>query len=343
MDKDMYILGIETSCDETAASIVKNGHEIVSNVVASQIQSQQRFGGVVPEIASRHHVEQITLVIEEALAVADLEPSDLDAVAVTEGPGLVGALLIGINAAKAFAFANGLPIIGVHHIAGHIYANQLMQPMEFPLLALIVSGGHTELVLMEKHGAFKLIGETRDDAAGEAYDKVARVLGLPYPGGPHIDKLALESDEAVDFPRAWLEPDSYDFSFSGLKSAVINYKHNLEQKGEEVVPAHVAAGFQQSVVEVLTEKTLRAAKEYGVKQVIAAGGVAANKGLRASLDEVFEKEGIPFYVPPISLCTDNAAMIAAAGTSMFESGKRSTMEMNGRPGMELASWNSENK
>ncbi|HEX5564758.1 MAG TPA: tRNA (adenosine(37)-N6)-threonylcarbamoyltransferase complex transferase subunit TsaD [Sporosarcina sp.] len=339
MDKDMYILGIETSCDETAASVVKNGHKIVSNVVASQIQSQQRFGGVVPEIASRHHVEQITLVIEEALAKAELSPSDLDAVAVTEGPGLVGALLIGINAAKAFAFANGLPIIGVHHIAGHIYANQLMQPMEFPLLALIVSGGHTELVLMENHGSFKLIGETRDDAAGEAYDKVARVLGLPYPGGPHIDKLALESDEAVDFPRAWLEPDSYDFSFSGLKSAVINYKHNLEQKGGEVNPSHVAAGFQQSVVEVLTEKTLRAAKEYGVKQVIAAGGVAANKGLRSSLDAVFEKEGIPFYVPPIYLCTDNAAMIAAAGTSMFESGKQGTMEMNGRPGMELASWN----
>lgn len=339
MDKDMYILGIETSCDETAASVVKNGHEIVSNVVASQIQSQQRFGGVVPEIASRHHVEQITLVIEEALAEANLAPSDLDAVAVTEGPGLVGALLIGINAAKAFAFANGLPIVGVHHIAGHIYANQLMQPMEFPLLALIVSGGHTELVLMEKHGSFKLIGETRDDAAGEAYDKVARVLGLPYPGGPHIDKLALESDEAVDFPRAWLEPDSYDFSFSGLKSAVINYKHNLEQKGGEVNPSHVAAGFQQSVVDVLTEKTSRAAKVYGVKQVIAAGGVAANKGLRASLDAVFEKEGLPFYVPPISLCTDNAAMIAAAGTSMFVSGKRGTMEMNGRPGMELVSWN----
>lgn len=339
MDKDMYILGIETSCDETAASIVKNGHEIVSNVVASQIHSQQRFGGVVPEIASRHHVEQITLVIEEALAKADMLPADLDGVAVTEGPGLVGALLIGINSAKAFSFANGLPIVGVHHIAGHIYANQLMQPMEFPLLALIVSGGHTELVLMEKHGSFKLIGETRDDAAGEAYDKVARVLGLPYPGGPHIDKLALESDEAVDFPRAWLEPDSYDFSFSGLKSAVINYKHNLEQKGGEVNPAHVAAGFQQSVVDVLTEKTLRAAKEYGVKQVIAAGGVAANKGLRASLDAVFEKEGIPFYVPPISLCTDNAAMIAAAGSSMFERGKRGTMEMNGRPGMELASWN----
>lgn len=338
MDKDIYILGIETSCDETAASVIKNGHEIISNIVASQIQSQQRFGGVVPEIASRHHVEQITLVIEEALSAAKLGPSDLDAVAVTEGPGLVGALLIGINAAKAFAFANELPIIGVHHIAGHIYANQLMQPMEFPLLALIVSGGHTELVLMEKHGSFKLIGETRDDAAGEAYDKVARVLGLPYPGGPAIDKLALESDEAIEFPRAWLEVDSYDFSFSGLKSAVINYKHNLEQKGGLIVPRHVAAGFQQSVVEVLTAKTLRAAKEFNVKQVIAAGGVAANKGLRASLDAAFEKEGIPFYVPPISLCTDNAAMIGAAGTAMFIDGKRGNMEMNGRPGMQLVSW-----
>lgn len=339
MDKDIYILGIETSCDETAASVVKNGHEIVSNIVASQIQSQQRFGGVVPEIASRHHVEQITLVIEEALAVAGLEPADMNAVAVTEGPGLVGALLIGINAAKAFAFANGLPIIGVHHIAGHIYANQLMQPMEFPLLALIVSGGHTELVLMEKHGSFKLVGETRDDAAGEAYDKVARVLGLPYPGGPQIDKLALESADAVEFPRAWLEPGSYDFSFSGLKSAVINYKHNLEQKGGTIDPHHVAAGFQQSVIEVLTAKTLRAAKEYNVKQVIAAGGVAANKGLRASLDATFEKEGIPFYVPSIALCTDNAAMIAAAGTPMYLDDQRGTMEMNGRPGMPLTSWN----
>ena len=339
MMKDSYILGIETSCDETAASIVKNGTEIISNVVASQIVSQKRFGGVVPEIASRHHVEQITLVIEEALTEAGLVPAQLDAVAVTEGPGLVGALLIGVNAAKAFAFANGLPIIGVHHIAGHIYANELMQPMEFPLLALIVSGGHTELVLMEQHGSFKLIGETRDDAAGEAYDKVARVLGLPYPGGPQIDRLAAESDAEIPFPRAWLEPDSYDFSFSGLKSSVINYKHNLEQRGEQVNPAHVAAGFQASVVEVLTTKALKAAKEYAVKQVIAAGGVAANKGLRASLEEVFKKEEIPFYVPPIALCTDNAAMIAAAGSAMFVEGIRGNLAMNGKPGMPLTSWN----
>lgn len=338
MKKDQYIIGIETSCDETAASIVKNGTEIVSNVVASQIESQKRFGGVVPEIASRHHVEQITIVIEEALQQAKLQPSDLDAVAVTEGPGLVGALLIGINAAKAFAFAHQLPIIGVHHIAGHIYANQLVQRMEFPLLALIVSGGHTELVLMKEHGSFELIGETRDDAAGEAYDKVARVLNLPYPGGPEIDRLAAESDDEIEFPRAWLEPDSYDFSFSGLKSAVINYKHNLEQRGGTVNPAHMAAGFQNSVVDVLTTKTKKAAEQYEVKQVIAAGGVAANKQLRTSLTEAFSELNIPFYVPPIYLCTDNAAMIAAAGASMYENGVRSDLSMNGRPGMELVSW-----
>ena len=338
MKKDQYILGIETSCDETAASIVKNGHEIISNVVASQIESQKRFGGVVPEIASRHHVEQITLVIDEALKQANMSPSDLDAVAVTEGPGLVGALLIGVNAAKAFAFSNQLPLIGVHHIAGHIYANQLVQPMAFPLLALIVSGGHTELVLMEQDGSFEVIGETRDDAAGEAYDKVARVLNLPYPGGPEIDRLAGESTEQIEFPRAWLEPDSYDFSFSGLKSAVINYKHNLEQKGGSVDSQAVAAGFQQSVVDVLTEKTTRAAKQYGVKQVIAAGGVAANKQLRQALSSAFEELAIPFYVPPIALCTDNAAMIAAAGTSMFNHGIRSHLAMNGRPGMPLTSW-----
>lgn len=339
MEKDLYILGVESSCDETAASIVKNGHEIVSNVVASQIESHKRFGGVVPEIASRHHVEQVTIVIEEALQQANMKPEDLDAVCVTEGPGLVGALLIGINAAKAFAFANNLPLVGVHHIAGHIYANALMQPMEFPLLALVVSGGHTELVLMKADGCFELIGETRDDAAGEAYDKVARVLNIPYPGGPKIDQLAHESDDAVEFPRVWLEHDSYDFSFSGLKSAVINYKHNADQRGEEIIPMHVAKGFQDSVVEVLTAKTLRAAREFNVKQVIAAGGVSANKGLRTALDEVFKKEGIPFYVPPIKLCTDNAAMIAAVGSSMFKAGKRSGLTLNGRPGLELVSWN----
>lgn len=338
MTNDTYILGIETSCDETAASIVKNGTEIISDVVSSQIDSHKRFGGVVPEIASRHHVERITMVIEEALTQAGMEPHELDAVAVTEGPGLVGALLIGVNAAKAFAFANSLPIIGVHHIAGHIYANRLVQEMEFPLLALVISGGHTELVYMKEHGSFEVIGETRDDAAGEAYDKVARSLNLPYPGGPHVDRIAQESPEAVQFPRVWLEDESYDFSFSGLKSAVLNHLHNTAQRGEEVKPAAVARGFQESVTEVVTAKTVRAAECYNVKQVIAAGGVAANKGLRTALTEQFSSKEIPFFIPPLPLCTDNAAMIAAAGTVMFERGIRSTMAMNGRPGLLLTSW-----
>ncbi|KXZ22562.1 tRNA (adenosine(37)-N6)-threonylcarbamoyltransferase complex transferase subunit TsaD [Bacillus nakamurai] len=337
--KDIYILGIETSCDETAASVVKNGKEIISNVVASQIESHKRFGGVVPEIASRHHVEQITLVVEEALLKAELGFSDLDAIAVTEGPGLVGALLIGVNAAKALSFAHQIPLVGVHHIAGHIYANRLITELQFPALALVVSGGHTELVYMKEHGSFEVIGETLDDAAGEAYDKVARTMGLPYPGGPQIDKLAEDGTASIPLPRAWLEEGSYHFSFSGLKSAVINTLHNASQKGEVIPPGDLAASFQQSVIDVLTAKTSKAAKEYGVKQVLLAGGVAANKGLRAALQKEFSHQGDPeLVIPPLSLCTDNAAMIAAAGTIAFEKGIRGSYDMNGQPGLELASF-----
>ena len=287
MKKEQIILAIETSCDETAAAVIKNGTEILSNIVASQIESHKRFGGVVPEIASRHHVEQITIVIDEALQQANVGYEDIDAIAVTEGPGLVGALLIGVNAAKAIAFAHGIPLVGVHHIAGHIYANRLVKEIQYPALALVVSGGHTELSLLNEPGDFKVIGETRDDAAGEAYDKVARTLNLPYPGGPHIDRLAHEGTPSIKLPRAWLEAGSYDFSFSGLKSAVINTLHNAEQRGEKIEPADLAASFQASVIEVLVTKTVAATKEYKVKQVLLAGGVAANKGLRAALTSAF--------------------------------------------------------
>ncbi|WP_338471500.1 tRNA (adenosine(37)-N6)-threonylcarbamoyltransferase complex transferase subunit TsaD [Niallia sp. XMNu-256] len=340
MEKDVLIMGIETSCDETSVAIVKNGKEILSNIVSSQIESHKRFGGVVPEIASRHHVEQITIVLEEAMKEAGVSYKDLDAVAVTEGPGLVGALLIGVNAAKAVAFAHGIPLIGVHHIAGHIYANRLIKEMEFPLLSLVVSGGHTELVYMKEHGHFEVIGETRDDAAGEAYDKVARTLKMPYPGGPHIDRLAALGEATIDLPRAWLEEGSYDFSFSGLKSAVINTVHNAEQRGEKIKPEDLAASFQASVVEVLVTKTIKAIKEYPVKQVLLAGGVAANKGLRTALTAAFnEVNDIELIIPPLSLCGDNAAMIAAAGTVLFEKGHRAKLALNANPGLEITLYN----
>jgi N6-L-threonylcarbamoyladenine synthase len=340
MKKDQWIMGLETSCDETAVAIIKNGCEIAANVVASQIESHKRFGGVVPEIASRHHVEQITIVIEEALNQANLTFADLDAIAVTEGPGLVGALLIGVNAAKALAFAHNLPLVPVHHIAGHIYANRLVTEMKFPLLSLVVSGGHTELVYMKEHGHFEVIGETRDDAAGEAYDKVARTLSLPYPGGPHIDRLAQTGSATLDLPRAWLEEGSYDFSFSGLKSAVINTVHNAEQRGEKIAPEDLAASFQESVIEVLVTKTERAVAEYNVRQVLLAGGVAANKGLRSALEKAFsEKDGIELVIPPLSLCTDNAAMIAAAGSIMFEKGIRAELSLNANHGLDIELYN----
>ena len=340
MKKDQYILGIESSCDETAVAIIKNGREITANVVSSQIESHKRFGGVVPEIASRHHVEQITIVIEEAMKQANLSFAEIDAIAVTEGPGLVGALLIGVNAAKALAFAHNLPLVPVHHIAGHIYANRLVKEMEFPLLALVVSGGHTELVYMKEHGHFEVIGETRDDAAGEAFDKVARTLNLPYPGGPHIDRLAQVGSPTIDLPRAWLEEGSYDFSFSGLKSAVINTVHNAEQRGETIEPEDLAASFQASVIDVVVTKTVKAVAEYDVKQLVVAGGVAANKGLRDALEKAFSSnKEIELVIPPLSLCTDNAAMIAAAGSIMFEKGIRAELSLNANPGLEIDIYN----
>ena len=340
MNKDLFVMGIETSCDETAVSIVKNGKEIVSNIVSSQIDSHKRFGGVVPEIASRHHVEQITIVLEEALKEAKVSYNEIDAIAVTEGPGLVGALLIGVNAAKAVAFAHSIPLVSVHHIAGHIYANRLVKEMEFPLLALVVSGGHTELVYMKEHGHFEVIGETRDDAAGEAYDKVARTLHLPYPGGPQIDRLAQNGEATINLPRAWLEEGSYDFSFSGLKSSVINTVHNAEQRGESIKPEDLAASFQASVVEVLVTKTLRAIKQYPVKQVLLAGGVAANKGLRTALSAAFDEiQDVELVIPPLNLCTDNAAMIAAVGSILFEQGHRAGLALNANPGLDISIYN----
>lgn len=333
----MKILSIETSCDETSAAVIENGDTILSNIVASQINSHKRFGGVVPEIASRHHVEYITLIIEEAMTEANVEFEDLDAVAVTEGPGLVGALLIGVNAAKAIAYAHNLPLIPVNHMAGHIYANQLLQPLEFPLLALVVSGGHTELVYMKEHGDFEIIGETRDDAAGEAYDKIGRIIDVPYPGGKHIDEMAQLGEDTFNFPRAMMNEDNYDFSFSGLKSAFINTVHNAKQKGETLDHNDLATSFQQAVVDVLITKTIRAAKEYQIKQVILAGGVAANSGLREGLSKAVKEElkEVKLVIPPLSLCGDNAAMIGAAAFLEIENKLETNLALNAHPGLSL--------
>jgi len=336
--ENTVVLGIESSCDETSVAIIKNGSVVLAHVVASQIESHKRFGGVVPEVASRHHVEDITVAIQEAFIQAGVSWSEINAIAVTEGPGLVGSLLVGINAAKALAFAHRIPLLGIHHIAGHIYANQLVEPLQFPLLALVVSGGHTELIYMKDHYEFEVIGETLDDAVGEAYDKVARTLNLPYPGGPHIDRLAQMGKDTYGLPRVWLDKEAYNFSFSGLKSAVINTVHNCSQRGEAIVPENLAASFQASVTEVLVKKTCRAASQYKVKQVILAGGVSANKGLRQSLTEAINQlEGVTLTIPPFEFCTDNGAMIGAAGTVAYLKGYRSDLSLNGKPGLELKS------
>lgn len=332
------ILAIESSCDDTSVAIVEEGPRILSNRVSSQIETHQLFGGVVPEVASRKHVESITWMIEEALNRSGLSLQELSAIAVTRGPGLVGSLLVGVIAAKSLALAKGLPLIGVHHIAGHIYANQFVKPMTYPLMALVVSGGHTELVYMESHGKFKIIGQTRDDAAGEAFDKVARAMNLPYPGGPHIDRLATQAEDSIDMPRAWLHTDSYDFSFSGLKSAVLNVLNQAKMKNQEVNYSSLARGFQESVIEVLVEKSLKATKAYQVKQLVVAGGVAANQGLRTQLKARCDKEGISLSIPPLKLCTDNAAMIAAAAFVKWEQQKFDGLEMKTFPMLSLEEW-----
>lgn len=324
---DVNILAIETSCDETSVSIVKNGNTILSNIVLSQMDIHANYGGVVPEIASRAHVENITIVIEEALKTAHLNKNDITAIAVTYGPGLVGSLLIGLQTAKTLAWAWDKPLIPVHHIAGHIYANNTTEPLEFPLIVLVVSGGHTELILMKEHYHFNKIGGTLDDAVGEAYDKVARVLDLPYPGGPAIDKLAATGNATYDLPTP-LDDNSYNFSFSGLKSAIINLVNIEKQQQREINKADLAASFQDKVISILTKKTEHAMSELRVKNLILAGGVAANQGLRSKLAKMCENNNYTFNVPPLNLCTDNAAMIGTAAYFAYQKNIHADLSLN---------------
>lgn len=335
--KDVYILAIESSCDETAAAVVKNGREVLSNVISSQIALHTLYGGVVPEIASRKHIEKINQVIEAALSEAGMTLDEMTAIGVTYGPGLVGALLVGVSAAKAIAYAKKLPLIGVHHIEGHVSANFIEnKELEPPFLCLIVSGGHTHLVIMKDYGEFEIIGRTRDDAAGEAFDKVARAIGLGYPGGPKIDKAAREGNpHAMEFPRAKIEGCPYDFSFSGLKSAVLNYLNHEKMMGVEVNRNDLAASFQNAVVEALVSRTILAAREYGIHDVVIAGGVASNSALRAAMAAACEKEDFRFYHPSPILCTDNAAMIGAAAYYEYRKGVRSGWDLNAVPNLKL--------
>ena len=335
--QDVVVLAIESSCDETAAAVVKNGRCVLSNVISSQIDLHTLYGGVVPEIASRKHIEKINQVIEEALKEADMELTDMDAIAVTYGPGLVGALLVGVSAAKAISFATDIPLIGVHHIEGHISANYIENPdLEPPFVCLVVSGGHSHLVVVKDYGEYEIIGRTRDDAAGEAFDKVARAIGLGYPGGPKIDKLSKEGNpDAIHFPRAKVGENEYDFSFSGLKSAVLNYINGAQMKGEEICQADIAASFQKAVIDVLVDHAMTAVAEYGLNKFAIAGGVASNSSLRAAMKEACEKRGIAFYHPSPVFCTDNAAMIGVAGYYEFKKGVRSGYDLNAVPNLKL--------
>ncbi|GAB6086360.1 tRNA (adenosine(37)-N6)-threonylcarbamoyltransferase complex transferase subunit TsaD [Alkaliphilus crotonatoxidans] len=335
--KDIITLAIETSCDETSVSVLKNGREVLSNIIATQIEQHKKFGGVVPEVASRKHIESINDVIEAALSEAQITFSQITHVGVTYGPGLVGALLVGLSAAKAIALARQLPLNGVNHIEGHIYANFIQHPeLQPPFMALIVSGGHTHLVYMKDYGSYEILGRTRDDASGEAFDKVARALGLNYPGGPEIDRLARQGNpEAIKFPKAYLEDGSYDFSFSGLKSAVLNYLNSQRMKGQEINIADVAASFQQAVIEILTEKTIACGLEKGVKKIVLAGGVAANSALRTMLKQACEANQMELYYPDLKLCTDNAAMIGCVAYYDYISGHRSDLTLNAIPNLKI--------
>lgn len=327
--KDMYILGIESSCDETSASIVMNGTKEIATVISSQIDVHKSYGGVVPEIASREHVKNITIVLEECLQKANMTMEQIDAIAITYGPGLIGSLLVGLEAAKTLAFVHNKPLIPVHHIAGHIYANSLVKELQFPLLAVVVSGGHTELIEMPAHYRFNKLGGTLDDAIGECYDKVARVIGLEYPGGPKIDKLSLEGKNTYNLPIP-LKDDSYNFSFSGLKSAVINLVHNEEQRGNEINKADLATSFQTVAVESIINKVRKAIIDKKVKTVIVAGGVAANQGLRNAMEKLTSELNVELSIPPIKYCTDNATMIAAAGYYAYLDGRRADLTLNSK-------------
>ena len=327
--KDIYILGIESSCDETSASIVKNGTEEIATVISSQIDIHKDYGGVVPEIASRHHVKNITMVLEECLEKANMTMDDIDAIAITYGPGLIGSLLVGLEAAKTLAFVHHKPLIPVHHIAGHIYANSLVHELHFPLLAIVVSGGHTEIIEMTDHYKFHKLGGTLDDAIGECYDKVARVMNLEYPGGPKLDKLAAEGEDTYKLPIP-LQDDSYNFSFSGLKSAVINLAHNEEQRGQKIREADLAASFQKVAVESITSKARKAIIDKNIKNVIVAGGVAANKGLRHAMEELCQELNVELSIPPMKYCTDNGTMIAAAGYYAYLDGRRAGLDLNSK-------------
>ena len=326
---DTYILAIESSCDETSLSIIKNGCEEISTVVLSQMDTHANYGGVVPEIASRMHIENITMVIEECLTKANMTMDDITAIAITYGPGLIGSLLVGVMAAKTLAYIYNKPLVPVHHIAGHIYANNLVKEMKFPLMALVVSGGHTELVYMKEHYSFEVIGSTLDDAIGEAYDKVARVIGVKYPGGPNVDKLAHIGSDTYDLPLP-LDDESFNFSFSGIKSAVINLAHNEEQRGNEINKANLACSFQNRVVDILVKKTMHALTKYNVKNLIVAGGVSANQGLREKITKECEKQGVDLTIPEIKYCTDNAAMIGAAGYYAYKLGRRADLTLNAK-------------